>query len=414
MNEFGIVFSTELLRKLRSRIFWFATIGGAIVIAILVEAPFFFASVAQASSSDVILAGPAKLRAYAAPLLQTRKDYRIVASVDALPARVTPQYLDAHGRAGAALALSVRQGRLRIDVYPRDLSAFDDVQFRDLVPLAVSISTGLASSRIAQAATIDRVIHPLDKKFKDAPTAALAKGVTFGLIFMLYLAIILGSQSVMSAVAEEKTSRIAEILVATIEPSALLYGKTLAAAVVAFAQVAVWIATAALLIPHALHSFTEPSGAAAAALPPGDSALTSLDPLVLTAFVAFFVLGYLQYASIYAAAASLVSRTEELGIVTTPVIMPVVAAFFVAQYALVEPNAPLVVACSFVPFLSPFVAFTRLAISNVPAWQTTLALLVNVATVAACYLAAGKVYKVGMLLYGRPPSIKQIVTALRS
>jgi len=419
VNEFRIVLGAELMRKLRSRIFWFATIGGVIVIALLVEAPFFFASISHASSSDVILAGTPKLRADAAPLLQARRDYRIVASVDALPAHVTPEFLERNGHAGAALALSVHGGRLRIDVYPRDLSAFDDVQFRDLVPLAVALSTGLAPARVEANAKIDRAVHPLDAKFKDTRAASLAKGVAFGLIFMLYLAIILGSQSVMAAVAEEKTSRIAEILIATLEPAALLYGKTIAAALVAFVQVGLWIATAAALLPQAVVGLTGSAaaagsaGSAATASPGNDALLSSLDPLVLVAFLAFFVLGYLQYASIYAAAASLVSRTEELGSVTTPVIIPVVAAFFIAQYALVEPNAPVVIACSFVPFLSPFVAFTRLAVANVPAWETAAALLVNVATVAASYFVAGKIYKVGMLLYGKPPSLRQIVAALR-
>jgi ABC-2 type transport system permease protein len=410
LNEFKIVLVTELLRKLRSRIFWIATVGGVLVIAILVEAPFFLASAVHASSSDVILAGNAGLRAEAASLLQLKKDYRIVKSVEALPARVTPEYLDRNGHAGAALLVSVHAGRLRIDVYPRDLSAFDEEQFRNLTPLAVSITTGIPPGRIAKDAAIDRVVHPLDAKFKNTGAAALAKGVAFGLIFMLYLAIILGSQSVMSAVAEEKTSRIAEILIATIEPTALLYGKTIAAAFVAFVQVGLWIATAAILLPHALRSL----GASATGSTGNVSPLSALDPWILLAFLAFFVLGYLQYASIYAAAASLVSRTEDLGIVTTPVIMPVVVAFFIAQYALVQPNAPIVTVCSFVPFLSPFVAFTRIAVTNVPSSQTAVALLVNVATVAACYIVAGKVYRVGMLLYGRPPSLRQIVAAMRA
>jgi ABC-2 type transport system permease protein len=116
---------------------------------------------------------------------------------------------------------------------------------------------------------------------------------------------------------------------------------------------------------------------------------------------------------VYAAAASLISRTEDLGSVTTPVILPVVGAFFVAQYALVEPNAPIVIACSFVPFLSPFVMFTRIAISVVPWWQALLALGLDALTVAVCFVAAGRIYRVGMLLYGKLPSPRQILAALR-
>ncbi|GAC1306276.1 MAG: hypothetical protein NVSMB21_08850 [Vulcanimicrobiaceae bacterium] len=167
-------------------------------------------------------------------------------------------------------------------------------------------------------------------------------------------------------------------------------------------------------------SFTVARGAVCGLLGPNGaggaptSVLSGIDPLEVLAFVLFFVLGYLQFATIYAAAASLISRTEDLASVTTPVILPVVAAFFVAQFALVQPGAPFVVACSFVPFLSPFVMFSRIAISSVPWWQTALALGLNLATVLVCFWAAGRIYRVGMLLYGGLPSLRQVVAALRA
>ena len=235
------------------------------------------------------------------------------------------------------------------------------------------------------------------------------------MIFILYLAIIIASQSVMSAVAEEKTSRIAEILVATIAPMNLLAGKVLAAAAIAIVQVGCWLATAAVLVPFAATSPVFAS-AAVGTVPNAASGPASygIDPSLAAAFAAFFILGYLEYATVYAAAASLVSRTEDLGSVTTPVILPVVGAFFVAQYALVEPNAPVVIACSFIPFLSPFVMFTRIAIAVVPWWEPLLAFGINAVTVVACFWLAGRVYRVGMLLYGKLPTPKQILAALRA
>jgi len=412
MRDLGIVFVAELVRKLRSRLFWLATAGGMFAIAVLIEAPIFFSAIAQSSSSDIVLAGPPSLVARAKTLMERHKDYRVVATVDALPARVTNAYLAAHGKAGAAIAIAERDGKLHLDVYPRDLSAFDGAQFRDLVPLNIELATGIAAHRIDGAISIDRAIHPIDEKFADTRTAALAHGVAFGMIFILYLAIIIASQSVMSAVAEEKTSRIAEILVATISPTNLLAGKVFAAAAIAIVQVGSWFATAAVLVPFAAASPIFAS-AATGSEKTGAAAL-GIDPLLILYFIAFFVLGYLQYATTYAAAASLISRTEDLGTVTTPVILPVVGAFFVAQYALVEPDAPIVVACSFVPFLSPFVMFTRVAISVVPWWQPVLALFIDAATVAVCFWAAGRIYRVGMLLYGRLPSAKQIFAALRA
>ncbi|GAC1299669.1 MAG: ABC transporter permease [Vulcanimicrobiaceae bacterium] len=414
MSELGLVFTTELLRKLRSRIFWLATLGGMLGIACIVEAPVLFATVAHASTSDIVIAGDAVLRERAQALLEARHDYRVVASVPALPAHVTAAYLDQHGRAGAAVALERRAGRLHLDIYPRDLSAFDDAEFRALLPLNIAFATGVSDARASAAARIVRSLHAIDTKFADSGSATIAHGLAFGLIFMLYLAIILASQSVMAAVAEEKTSRIAEILVATIEPAQLLAGKTFAAAAIALVQIGLWILTAAALLPQLAASLAGSPHRRPGAVADPSSVLLAIDPLEIVAFLLFFVLGYLQYATIYAAAASLISRTEDLSSVTTPVILPVVGAFFVAQFALLQPTAPLVVACSFVPFLSPFVMFTRIAVSTVPWWETALALGINAATVLLCFWAAGRIYRVGMLLYGKVPSPKQIFAALRS
>jgi len=411
MSDVGIVFSAELTRKLHSRIFWLASFGGVLVIAFIVQAPAIFASAARSSTADIVLAGPPALRERAARLLEQGDDFNIVGQVDTVPARITNAYLAAHHNAGALIALSVQRRRLHVDVYPRDLSAFDGVRFASLVPLNIELATGAAPPFAESATTIDRTVHPVGHKFADPRTATFAHGIAFGLIFLLYLAIILASQNVMSAVAEEKTGRIAEILVATLEPMSLLVGKTLASAALAIFQLVLWIATAAILVPQTLAKLAGgPSNAAAvsAGMP------LAIDPLELVAFALFFLLGYLEYATVYAAAASLISRTEDLGSVTTPVILPVVGAFLVAQYALFDPAGPLVVALSFIPFLSPFVMFTRIAITDVPGWQIALAVVLNAATVAACFWAAGRIYRVGMLLYGKVPSAKQMWAVLRT
>ncbi len=413
LAELGTVFVTELARRVRSRLFWIATCGGIAAVALLIEAPAIFVAAGRSSGSDIVLAGTPALRARAGTLLDAKKNFRVVAGVDSLPARVTPAYLKTHGNAGAAVALGLRSGRLRLDAYPQDLSSFDAAQLGDdLAPLAIAVQTGQSPASVADAAKIVHAVHPIDRKFADSRSAGVAHGIAFGLIFMLYLAIILASQGVMSSVAEEKTSRIAEILIATIAPWNLLAGKVLAAAAVAIVQVGLWLVTAFLLLPQAAASLTPTTGA----VTPADAGSLSLavGPDEIVAFFAFFVLGYLQYASIYAAAASLISRTEDLGSVTTPIILPVVGAFFIAQYALAAPNATLVVVTSFVPFFSPFVMFTRLAISDVPWWQTALAAGLDAATVVLAFWAAGKIYRVGMLLYGRLPSPKQIVAALRA
>jgi ABC-2 type transport system permease protein len=423
VNEIAIVFSVEFMRKVRSRIFLLATLAGVFSIGVMVMIPTFITHVAKSSADYIILAGPEPLRARVATLLQRHHDFHIVYQTEQLPQPMSLSYLEAHQKAAAAVLVSERNKRLHLDVYPRDAAVFDEVQFRNLIPLNVELATGATAAQTENVTRIDRSLHPLEKRFADAHSATFARGIAFGLVFVLYFAIIIASQSVMSAVAEEKTSRIAEILVATISPINLLTGKTLAAAGLAILQIAIWVAGAALVLPHSIFTAggAEAAGGTASAsdaLGSGAGAAASagpnlIDPGVLVAFALFFVFGYLQYATLYAAAASLISRTEDLGMVTTPVILPVVGAFFIAQYALVEPDAPFAVVASFVPFISPFVMFTRIAISVVPVWQIVLAILLNAFLVAACFYVAGKIYRIGMLLYGKLPTPKQIWNALR-
>jgi ABC-type Na+ efflux pump permease subunit len=410
VNEIGIVFAAEFARKLRSRVYLVATLGGALMVAFLVEAPALFSHASFASTSDIVLAGPAALRQRAAALMEAKEDFRVVSSLERLPQPVTLAFLDAHHKAAAALELSVQQHKLHVDVYPRDLAAYDEIEFRVLAPLSIEVATGLPSAEVTPALKVVRVIHPLDRKFVDAKSATFAHGVAFGLIFILYFSIIIASQSVMASVAEEKTSRIAELLVATISPVNLLTAKTLAAAALALLQIGVWVTTALVLLPRAAVSL-----AGSQTLGPDSGAqLLAFDPGELLAFAIFFLLGFFQYATIYAAAASLISRTEDLGSVATPVILPVVGAFFIAQFALLQPNSPLAIAFSFVPFISPFVIFSRIAISLVPWWQIALAVAINLATVAVCFYLGGKIYRVGMLLYGNAPSLRQVWAALRA
>jgi ABC-2 type transport system permease protein len=410
VNEIGIVFAAEFARKLRSRVYLVATLGGALMVAFLVEAPALFSHASFASTSDIVLAGPAALRQRAAALMEAKEDFRVVSSLERLPQPVTLAFLDAHHKAAAALELSVQQHKLHVDVYPRDLAAYDEIEFRVLAPLSIEVATGLPSAEVTPALKVVRVIHPLDRKFVDAKSATFAHGVAFGLIFILYFSIIIASQSVMASVAEEKTSRIAELLVATISPVNLLTAKTLAAAALALLQIGVWVTTALVLLPRAAVSL-----AGSQTLGPDSGAqLLAFDPGELLAFAIFFLLGFFHYATIYAAAASLISRTEDLGSVATPVILPVVGAFFIAQFALLQPNSPLAIVFSFVPFISPFVIFSRIAISLVPWWQIALAVAINLATVAVCFYLGGKIYRVGMLLYGNAPSLRQVWAALRA
>jgi ABC-2 type transport system permease protein len=253
-------------------------------------------------------------------------------------------------------------------------------------------------------------VTTIGSKFANSDQAFAARGIAYTLLFFLYMLILLNSQLVMSSVAEEKTSRIAELLIASVDPAALLAGKVLAALTLALLQLVVW-AGAGVIFGSGAITGASASGSPVVAL---GGILSVITPFVLSAFLAFFIIGQLQLSTMFAAFASLINRTEDLGSVTIPLVMPVVFALFIAIGTLGAPDSPWSVTLSFVPLFAPFVMFARIAVSNVPLWQIAASLLINLLALWGIALLAGKIYRVGMLLYGRAPKLSQIWSVIRS
>jgi ABC-2 type transport system permease protein len=410
VNTVGVIFSAEFLRRIKSKAFLAGTIIGAVSILLIAIVPSILGGAMSSSSKKIVLVGDPALTATAKTLLQ--RDFEITATLTKLDAPPTPAFLDAHGKASAVAILSRPPGDgLRVVAYARDPSSFRESFGKDLAPLQVALATGVPVERVAAHVNVTVDVHDVSGRFADASSADAAKGVAYLFIMMLYLSILLNAQSIMTSVAEEKTSRIAELLVSTIEPVQLLSAKILAAAATGFIQLAVWVASGAVAGRVAAGMFPQPDGATTSTTILGAFDVSSGE---IVAFLAFFIVGFAQYGVLYAAAASLINRTEDLGSVAGPLVVPVVLGIILAQVALQFPSSPNMVICSLIPLISPFVMFTRVAVSDVPAWQLVLSLAINVGTAVLLAWLSGKIYRVGMLLYGRPPSLKQVIATLRT
>lgn len=407
MNAIGIVFSAEFLRRVTSRAYIFATAIGAVSIVLIAVLPKLLAGGFGGGATTLVLVGDPVLTAAARPLLEP--DYTIAATLARLDRVPDTAFLDAHRKAAAVTVLARDRNGLRVTAYARDPSEFHGAFARHLLPLQVALFTGVPVAQAQQRLKVPVDVHDVGGRFADASAAEAAKGIGYLFVFLLYLSILLNAQAIMASVAEEKTSRIAELLVATIDPAQLLSAKILASAATGMIQLAAWIATGALAGSAVVGMFSDNAQAGGTGIGP-----LALPPVEVLSFVAFFVVGFLQYGVLYAAAASLINRTEDLGSVTGPLVVPVVIGFLLAQLALQFPSAPQLVVASQVPLLAPFVMFTRIAVSSVPVWQIVLSLAINVAAAALLALAAGKIYRVGLLLYGRAPSLRQVVATLRA
>ncbi|MHB8177543.1 MAG: ABC transporter permease [Vulcanimicrobiaceae bacterium] len=410
MNDVLIVYSAEIMRRIKSRPFLIGLVVGLIFLLFIVKAPTLLGGVLGNVGKRIVLAGDPRLTAQAKPLLAHDFTIRRVVTSTSAPA---PAQLRAY-RVSTVIALSRgANGALRVAVYSRNPgNVHTGMLRRDLLPLNLRLATSLHARRITGLLHIPVTVHSVGAKFASSTAQNAARGIAYTLIVFLYMLILINSQFVMSSVAEEKTSRISELLVASVDATALLAGKVLAAGTLALLLLAIWVGAAVTL--------GSPAGGAASAAgasPFGLAGLftgTIITPLVGVGFLVFFVLGFLQLSTMFAAMGALINRTEDLGSLSFPLVMPVIAAFFIAITALAVPHAPWVVAASFIPLLAPFVMFARMAVSNVPAWQILLSVAINVAALWGIALLAGKLYRVGMLLYGRAPNFKQIWTVLRT
>ncbi|MDQ2872478.1 MAG: ABC transporter permease, partial [Candidatus Eremiobacteraeota bacterium] len=339
MNEFITVYSSEVTRRLRSRIFLIGLLIGAFGIFALIKLPQLVESAYQTQAKKIVLAGNPLLTQKAEALL--KKDFTVVGVSGAVR---RPSLADLHRNgAKAIVALETRGGSLRVTAYasdPGDIEAA--VLRRDLLPLNIQLATNLPQNRIAGLVAIPVSIQTVASKFGSVAQSDNARTIAYLLLFLLYLLIMLNSQLIMASVAEEKTSRIAELLIASVSPTALLAGKILSSVTLALVQLAVW-----LLVTFAAGG--SPAGSVAGNGASFQFSIGDVSEIELIGFFVFFVLAFFQTATLFAAVASLVNRTEDLGSVSGPLLVPVIGAFFIAMIALRIPDSPWIVAASLVP-----------------------------------------------------------------
>lgn len=223
----------------------------------------------------------------------------------------------------------------------------------------------------------------------------------FILGFAMYMITLMYGMNVLRAVITEKSSRIMEVLLSTLTPAELMAGKIFGVAAVGITQVAIWIAAGALL--SAPGAFTL-------------GAMIQQANLSLTTgffFAIYFLLGFLLYSSMCAGLGATVNSEQEAQQFQFFVIMPLMLSFFYMFVAMKDPNAPLTVALSIFPFSAPIVMYTRIIIGAVPAWQIALSIVLMIVTIMAVIWLCARIYRVGVLMYGKKPNLPEIIRWIR-
>lgn len=229
--------------------------------------------------------------------------------------------------------------------------------------------------------------------------------------FMLYLALLLYGMQVMSSVVEEKSSRIVEVLVSSLTPFQLLLGKVIGVASVALVQLGIWAGTAMVLTTYRL----QVAGAfGASPKSVSDLPIPTVSPMMLVVFLGFFVLGFFFYSAMYAAVGSMCNSHQEAQQSQTPVTLFVAAGLMLMFSLLSEPNGTMAHALSLVPFFAPFVTPVRYSLSPLPWTELLMSVLAMVAGLVVVVWIAARIYRVGILSYGKKPKLSEVARWIRT
>lgn len=224
--------------------------------------------------------------------------------------------------------------------------------------------------------------------------------VALGLFFMLYMTIIVYGNLVMQGVLEEKSNRVVEIVISTLKPSELMAGKLLGIGGAGLTQLGIWIASALVL--------TAPGIATAVATLPEGMRLPEIQAAVVFHFFALFILGYAMYASFYALIGSAFNSPQEAQQLASVGVMFLVAPMLFFMPVLNDPNSTLSVVLSLIPPFTPLIMMLRVAIDVPPFWQLALAYALAIGFAVFMIWLCARVYRVGILMYGKRPTIQEI------
>lgn len=238
----------------------------------------------------------------------------------------------------------------------------------------------------------------------DAPTGeeyASRFGVVYAFGFVLYLGLIMYGNMVAMGVIGEKSTRITELMTAAVKPTEQMTGKLLGVGLLSLTQFGIWAIAGLLAL-----LFGRLRGG-------GGPGLLAVPPATLLLFLVFFALGFLLYASIFAGLGSLLSRVEDAQTLMAPFTMLLITGFILTIIAMNEPDSAVARVGSLIPFFTPMVMFARIELGDPAAWEVILGTTSLTATTAAAIWAASKLYKKGVLMYGKGPSLTKAIKLLR-
>ena len=235
--------------------------------------------------------------------------------------------------------------------------------------------------------------------------SGLAMGFVYVVIILLFMGIFITSQLIATEVTAEKSSRVMEILVTSVAPLTQMFGKIFGMFLVGTMQIGTFILVFLInvMLPHNQEM-----------LAGIDINLSELDPMLYVYAVIFYFGGYFLFATLFAAVGSIVSRTEDLAQALTPVTILSMAGFYIGIFGMTAPDSTLIQVASYIPFFAPFAMFLRVGLTDPALWEIALSIGLLLVSIMIFGWLSAKIYRTGVLMYGKRPSWKEIRKAMKA
>ncbi|MFZ0793102.1 MAG: ABC transporter permease [Candidatus Korobacteraceae bacterium] len=290
-------------------------------------------------------------------------------------------------------------------------STKEAADFGQSVEIRNAVRTAVTKQRLSKKGMnepeIDTMLTPIKLKTlriengHEGTSGTMVFFTAFAMVMLLYSVVLIYGIAVMRSVIEEKNTRILEVLLSAVTPRQLLAGKILGVGAVGLTQIVIWVTFAILFsVPGLLAS---------------RSFLGEVHIPVegMIAFAIFFLLGYLLYSSMYAAIGAMVNTDHEAQQMQWPAMVPLVLGVVLMNFVIQHPNSPLAFWLSIVPFFAPILMLVRILVAQPPLWQIALCIALMVATVYGLLALASRIYRIGILMYGKRPTLPELRRWLR-
>ncbi len=411
-SPLGIIISREYLERVKRKSFIITTLLVPILMIGLMVAPALFMLMSEPESSHVaVLDHTGRI----AQRLHGNGEIRFVAAdaeLDSLRSDAANDIILVFGDA------AIERPQTDVTVYSRGaLSLMTDEYITREINRAIE-DVRLEAYNMGNIRQIMREVevdctYPairIDRQEESTSSSAVSYFIALMMDMMLYMFILIYGQMVMNSIIEEKNNRVLELVVSSVKPKSLMLGKILGVGAVAITQILIWAVllgvSSAWIVPAMgnMSDSADPEFAAILAQLSEPGYMVSLFVYMLM----FFVGGYLFYSAIYAAIASAVDNIQDAGQLSSVATMPVIIGIVASMSVITNPNSTLAVWLSIIPFTSPMCMMARLPF-GVPFWQTAVSIVVLYASFMFLIWLCAKIYRVGIFMYGKKPTLVEIL-----